>query len=405
MARFTTACFLALGVTLSVGVDAKTSSRHKSPPAEKKQVAPESTEDLLQKIFDEIGANRFDAALKQVDRLIAGQPNFRLAHLIRGDLLIARVKPLTTVGSIPGAHAEKVGDLRAEAIARLRALRERPAEDQVPRYLLQLPADQKYAVVVDTSRSRLYLYENNLKRTRLVKDFYISIGKQGAVKAREGDQKTPIGAYYVTSSVPRKKLTDFYGSGAFPINYPNEWDKRQGRNGHGIWLHGTPSDTYARPPRASDGCVVLSNADLDALANNLQIGKTQVVISEKVEWRSQDELANERKEFMTTFDRWRADWESLETSRFLEHYSKSFRGGGMNFSDWSEQKRKVNGGKSWIKVGVTNLSVIRSPGQDDLMIVTFDQDYRSNNLNNVMRKQQYWLREGGRWRVVYEGAA
>jgi murein L,D-transpeptidase YafK len=63
--------------------------------------------------------------------------------------------------------------------------------------------------------------------------------------------------------MPQDKLTDFYGSGAFPINYPNEWDRIRGRNGYGIWLHGTPRDTYSRPPRASDGCIVLSNEDLD----------------------------------------------------------------------------------------------------------------------------------------------
>jgi hypothetical protein len=51
--------------------------------------------------------------------------------------------------------------LRAEAFARLRAYRERPPEDRVPRYLLQLRDDQKYAVVVDTRRSRLYLYHND----------------------------------------------------------------------------------------------------------------------------------------------------------------------------------------------------------------------------------------------------
>src|SRR3546814_8483534 len=50
-----------------------------------------------------------------------------------------------------------------------------------------------------------------------------------------------------------RKLPDFYGDGAYPLNYPNEWDKHEGRKGYGIWLHGTPSTTYSRPPRASDG--------------------------------------------------------------------------------------------------------------------------------------------------------
>jgi hypothetical protein len=37
--------------------------------------------------------------------------------------------------------------------------------------------------------------------------------------------------------------------------------------------------------------------------------------------------------------------------------------------------------------------------------VTFDQDYASSNLSNHMRKRQYWIREGGAWRILHEGAA
>jgi hypothetical protein len=50
-------------------------------------------EPLLAKIFDAIEANRLDAAMQQTDALIKAYPNFRLAHLIRGDLLLARSRP------------------------------------------------------------------------------------------------------------------------------------------------------------------------------------------------------------------------------------------------------------------------------------------------------------------------
>src|SRR6266568_614211 len=45
----------------------------------------------------------------------------------------------------------------------------------------------------------------------------------------------------------------------------------------------------------------------------------------------------------------------------------------------------------------------RDPGKDGLVLVTFDQEYRSNNLSNTVKKRQYWLQEDGRWRIVYEG--
>jgi murein L,D-transpeptidase YafK len=377
-------------------------------PSFAKSVRPESQtspEALLNSAFEDIALQRFGAALGNIEALIRARPNFRLAHLIKGDLLLAKARPLATLGNAPNGPAERIVDLREEAVARLRAYRERPSSDQVPRYLLQLLPEQKYAIVVDTGRSRLYLFQNEDGQPHYVGDYYISSGKRGAIKLREGDQKTPIGVYHVTSSLPRKKLSDFYGSGAFPINYPNEWDRRQGRNGYGIWLHGTPSDTYSRPPRASDGCVVLSNHDLDALAQLLQIGLTPVIISERVEWLSVEEWNTERTSFLLALDKWRGDWESLDTDRYLDHYSPSFAANGQDRDGWGRHKRQVNSAKSWIKVGVSNVSLFRTPGKEEVVVVTFNQDYRSSNLSNVMKKRQYWLREGGRWRIVYEGAA
>jgi murein L,D-transpeptidase YafK len=371
-------------------------------------VSDSAPEETLARIFAEIEGKRLNNALQLTEALIRQHPNYRLANLIKGDLLLARTQPIRTFGALSDAPADKVADLRAEAIARLKAYRDKPPADFVPRYLLQMPPDQRYAIVVDTQRSRLYLYENDRShdgQPRFVADYYVTQGKLGAEKVAEGDKKTPVGVYHVTANLPRQKLADLYGSGAYPLNYPNEWDKRQGRSGSGIWLHGTPSDTFARPPRASDGCVVLTNQDLDVVAKNLQVGLTPVIISNSVEWLSLDDWARERGELNKTIDAWRADWESRDTDRYLKHYSKRFQAGEQNFSEFAAQKKQVNAGKEWIKIKVDNLSVFRNPGKEEVVVVTFDQDYRSNNLDNRMKKRQYWLREDGQWKIIYEGSA
>lgn len=357
------------------------------------------------RILGEIEQNRLDNALLQTEALLRQYPNFRLGHLVKGDLLLARTQPIATFGNAANAPQEKLADLRDEAVARLKGYREKPGADYVPRYLLQMRADQKHAIVVDTQKSRLYLYQNDNGRPRFVADYYITHGKLGAEKMREGDKKTPIGVYHVTSSLATKKLGDFYGSGAFPINYPNEWDKRQGRNGHGIWLHGTPSNTFSRPPKASDGCVVLANTDLDALAKNLQVGLTPVIISNSIEWLSLDDWQSERSALTKKIDEWRADWESRDVNRFLRHYSKKFSTKEQTLEQFALQKQQVNASKEWIKVKLSSQSMFRNPGKDELVVVTFDQDYSSNNLNNQMKKRQYWIREDGTWKIIYEGAA
>jgi len=296
-----------------------------------------------------------------------------------------------------------VQDLREEANVRLqRAQQQQPIA--VPKYLWQLSPKQRYAVVVDTSKSTLYLFENVNGEPRYVSDFYISVGKKGADKASEGDQKTPLGVYFVNEHLGKDKLTDFYGSGAYPLSYPNEWDKRLGRDGHGIWLHGTPSDTYSRPPRASNGCVVLANNDLNDLGSHLQIGITPVIITSKIDWID-DADRTERAALLKEIEQWRSDWSSLNTEAYLSHYARDFSTGSVTLPAFAQQKRLVNSGKTWIKVKMSNVSIFPYPSQPDLVEVNFEQDYDSNNLSNRMNKRQYWMKQNGRWLIVYEGAA
>jgi murein L,D-transpeptidase YafK len=367
--------------------------------------AGNSPEAQLTEVFARIEQNRLDLALQQAELLTARYPNFRLGQLVKGDLLLARSQAISDFGNAANAPQERLADLRAEALARLNAYRSKPQANMIPSYLLQLQPEQKFAVVVDATRSRLYLYENAGGAPRLVTDYYITQGKLGAEKLREGDKKTPIGVYQVVGNLPRERLTDFYGSGAFPINYPNDYDRRLGRNGHGIWLHGTPSDTYSRPPKASDGCVVLANPDLDSLAPHLQVGLTPVIIAQNIEWLTPDEWQQEKKSLLSVIDAWRQDWESRDGDRYASHYSPKFNADGTDYAAWTEQKRKVNAGKSWITVGTDKLTLFRYPGKDDMLVVTFRQDYKSNNLNNTMMKRQYWQKENGQWKIIYEGAA
>jgi len=300
---------------------------------------------------------------------------------------------------------DRLEGLREEALARLRAQRSRPGEDRLPRYVLQLNSRQKDVLVVDSRRSRLYVYANEGGLPKLVADYYVTLGKNGMVKTREGDQRTPIGVYHVTANLPRSKLTDFYGAGAFPINYPNEWDKRQGRSGHGIWLHGVPAALYSRPPRASDGCIVLANPDLLSVSHQLQIGLTPVIIADEIEWTDAGALAAERAALGAEIEQWRTDWESRDTERYLAHYSHDFKAPNQNYASWAAHKRKVNAGKSFIQVKLGELSMLRYPRERDVVVVTFEQDYRSNGLSNVMKKRQYWAKEAGRWKILYEGPA
>lgn len=369
-------------------------SRHISTP-----------EAMLVRALLDIRDSKFSSALDHIDSLLVANPNFRLAQLVKGDLLLARARPINSIGNASGGSAEQVAGLRDEARVRLVRSQIEPPPELAPRYLLQLPEKEKLALVLDSTKSTLFVFENTGRTPRYVADYYVTIGKNGLEKLREGDKKTPVGVYHVVSRLPKDKLTDFYGSGAYPISYPNEWDRMRGRDGHGIWLHGTPRDTYSRPPRASDGCIVLTNQDLETLAAKLQIGSTPIVIADSIDWAKPEEVESLRSGLASSIESWRYDWESRNTDAYLRHYARKFTSNGLNLAQWSAQKHQVNVGKTWIKVKVSDVSLLLYPGKEEMAVATFEQDYASSNLSNRMMKRQYWIRENNKWRIVFEGAA
>ena len=187
---------------------------HAAPPAR-------NTEAQLVKSLQAINNNRLDIALNEVDSLLRVNPNFKLAQLVKGDLLMARAGKLNDIGGGSNAPRDKIDDLRDEARARLQRVASQANTKLVPRFLWKLDTQQKYALVVDTSRATLFVYENINGEPRYVTDFYVTIGKLGSDKLSKGDQRTPLGVYFVTADLPKNKLADMYGSGAYPISYPN----------------------------------------------------------------------------------------------------------------------------------------------------------------------------------------
>jgi hypothetical protein len=131
----------------------------------------------------EVLESRVDDALKGIDSILAKNPNFRLAQLIKGDLLLARAQPIATLGNTPKGTTETLDEMRQEAKVRLDRYLNSPPLDLAPRPILLMSGEQSYALLVDTSRSRFYVYQNDNGEPRYVADFYISSGKTRSARA------------------------------------------------------------------------------------------------------------------------------------------------------------------------------------------------------------------------------
>lgn len=339
---------------------------------------------------DSIGARAgLDALLREV-------PQFALARRLLSEL----------DGEPDRGQATPDEAVVEEARLRLQHYLAPATQLRIPRALLKLGAGTARAVVVDKQRHRLYVFENAGPEAppRRVHDVYISTGREPGNKQVEGDLRTPAGVYFITGHIPGARLPEKYGIGAFPLDYPNPLDRRLGKTGYGIWLHGMERRYFSRPPLDSEGCVVLSNAELKALGPDLAPG-TPVIIAERLEWLTAAAWQAARSEALAALEAWRTAWESGDMDAYLAHYAGDFWSTGHDRASWAALRGATARHKSWRRVRLEDLSLFAYPQEASgrpLLVARFEQHYASNNYTERSRKQLYLAREAEAWQVLYE---
>lgn len=365
-------------------------------------IGSSAAEAALLQAVNALRAGEWRKAQDQLMALTQREPTFKLAQLLLADLLAARSGNTALMQSIVAGNT-RAEELIEEYRVRVQDAQQPPAAGTLPDTVLRLSGLKRSAIVVDLPRSRLYVLQKNGDRMSTVASYYASIARKGFGKAASGDLRTPVGIYHATGFTPGAALPPLYGSGAFPLDYPNLWDRARGRTGYGIWLHGVPFETYVRPPRTSEGCVVLANEDLLALKAWIAAGDTPVVFSDGLQWREPAAVNAERAEISKRIEQWRAHWSARDVDGYSAMYAPNFVGDGMNKAQFSAYKRKAIESKRRIEVQLDDLDLFRYPGEKDLVLAEFTQVYRSDALNQRSRKQQFWQKGGdGQWRIVRE---
>lgn len=124
-------------------------------------------------------------------------------------------------------------------------------------------------VLVLKSERRLHLISHG----EPLRSYRVSLGKQPVGhKLREGDKRTPEGLYWIDWRKTSEKFNL-----AMHISHPNIRDAARARRegvspGGMIMLHGTPLDEhvpewYFHGLDWTDGCIALSNADMQEIWN------------------------------------------------------------------------------------------------------------------------------------------
>jgi murein L,D-transpeptidase YafK len=276
-------------------------------------------------------------------------------------------------------------------------------DGRLPAYLLQLPDSVTTILVAETDSSALHHIRHGADGTEYLDQRYMSVGQNGVGKKRPWDRRTPLGIYFVNEQLDTTKLHERYGPTAFPLDYPNAWDRINDRSGDGIWIHGVDESGGRRPPLDTDGCIALPNDDLLALEPLLVPVVTPVVITRRVRWASPAEISATRDEIASAVDAWIRSIRGGDLHSYLSLYADDFEYRGMNRDEWARYRVQTIGARSIDDVLLSDLLLLADPEDTQLYLSRFRQTLVEGDRNIVTMKRLYWRRgESGELKIVAE---
>jgi murein L,D-transpeptidase YafK len=253
----------------------------------------------------------------------------------------------------------------------------------------------EHAVLVDKSQQKVFVYKRD-DLSSPVKTYACSTGENDGKKSRQKDRKTPEGVYFFVDVYEQKDLAPIYGVRAFPLDYPNPMDRREGRDGYGIWFHGLNKPLK---PKDTNGCVALENPNIEDISSYIRLNDTPVIISAKMEMIDPERLAREREELEKVIEGWRKAWEGKQVDKYMSYYSPQFTADKKDWKAWKEYKARLARQYKDIHVELKNLAIFRNDG---LVMATFDQRYRTSGFDSLGVKKIFLQQNSSQWKIVGE---
>ncbi|MFO7750437.1 MAG: L,D-transpeptidase family protein [Desulfobacteraceae bacterium] len=260
--------------------------------------------------------------------------------------------------------------------------------EKIPENLVLLP-DNGSALVVDKQSQKIYLWASKQGVYQQKFGFSCSTGEAWGSKSRSGDKKTPEGVYFFTDEYEDKYLSPIYGKKAFPTDYPNYLDKRAGRNGSAIWIHGTNKQLK---PMDSNGCIAMNNQDILAVADHIQLHQTPIIIAEEIRLQDEQTVEQLRSRVLDFIDQWKSALEGEDYHSYLRGYGPEYLPEIRWWEQWQTLKERAE------KNGNPFSLAVKDPGiymEKDIFVVTFDLMLTSPSFSETVEKKRFFIRKNG----------
>ena len=257
----------------------------------------------------------------------------------------------------------------------------------------------KYVIVTQKDQKKLQLHrlKDNKFETLMTKNVFI--GKVEGDKKKEGDLKTPTGAYSLTTKIT--KLDQFYGPMALVTNYPNVFDKSQNKDGHGIWIHGLPYDNIRDD--YTKGCIALENGSLQTLDKNINIKNSVLIIGDK---KIQEISKKDISTILSGIFSWKDAWKQSDLKSYLSFYNDDFKkGSGMSLSGFKKYKKRIFAKNEKKNIKFSNINIMPYPNSLNKIMykIVMDEDYKTRTYKFEGKKELYIELDNNKMSILAEG--
>jgi murein L,D-transpeptidase YafK len=272
---------------------------------------------------------------------------------------------------------------------------------EIPSAIIQMGNGRyfsKNAFIVDKSARKLTVWSMEGDKIIKTAEYPSDLGKKTGDKTVQGDHRTPEGIYFFQSMLEGPSLAfNLYGVRAFPLDYPNVFDQRQGKTGDGIWLHAIP-DTETLE-RGSRGCVVVRNDSIVALTPFITVKRTPILIFDHVQTAPLSTVQTRKAETDQWLANWKKSWESKDLDGYMSYYSEQFESQQKTKAQWRNYKAGLAQKSGDIRVAMGPIVAFE---HEDKTVIKFLQHYKSETVEDYGEKTIYLAKENGKNRIISE---
>ncbi|MFC1692193.1 murein L,D-transpeptidase family protein [Candidatus Latescibacterota bacterium] len=275
--------------------------------------------------------------------------------------------------------------------------------------ILSCKGNSPYVLLVDKTTHNLHLLHYNSGKRTLIETFKCKTGKNPGDKMEEGDHKTPEGVFFLVNKYSRKQILEIvgkniayqYGEMAFATNFPNYLNRIDGKNGSGIWLHGTDEDFDETSAYDTRGCVVVTNETIKSLSKYIELQKTPLIIEEMLKFSKTKDHSAQSQKLLEILEGWRSNWEIKQIDEYIQYYSPHFKDSKKrNLSEYKNYKASIFNNFKINHIKLDDIIVFK---HNDAIIAQFIQDYSASNIKkSIGLKTLYLVKNKDTWKIIGE---